>query len=611
MFLSAGGAFPWGRSEPAGSRKEVIRLSSTGKEEQQPLFSGVRLKEMAGKLRGFSKTAFRFGYRCCYVTGVRTVRVFRYTGRRLGRVLAPAGRFFYKAADKAVLRHLRALGAEARRFGQGFPEAGRRLKAAWQRNPLLCIPQALLLPALAFRRHRKAAVSLVNLAMPAAAAVFLVFTIQFWTGQTFGLALECGGRQLGYIADEAVYDQAANMASERVINTDNSFQVERTPKLTLAMVSQDEMLDATALCDEILRASSDSIAEASGLYIDGKFEGSVESRAELDGVLDGILKAYCDGSANERAEFIQKVEVVDGLYPISSIVTAADMQSYLTSESVVAKHYTVQAGETLGAVARKNDMTLTELRAMNPAYQDTDMVHIGDEILVQRPQAYLRVQVIRTITYTEEIPFEVEKIEDSKQYTSYSKVKTQGVKGSKDVTAEITLVDGIEQSRTIVEEKVTKEPVTKVMVVGTKKQLSSAGTTVVAGDGITTGQFVWPVPICHNTSRGFAGGHGALDICNGPVTVRNQPFIAADGGVVVEASNGYNGGYGKMIRIRHSNGYETLYAHCNALYVVKGQTVSKGQKLGLIGSTGNSTGPHLHFEVIKNGRRIDPMQFFR
>lgn len=54
------------------------------------------------------------------------------------------------------------------------------------------------------------------------------------------------------------------MASERVINTDNSFQVERTPKLTLAMVSQDEMLDATALCDEILRASSDSIAEASG-----------------------------------------------------------------------------------------------------------------------------------------------------------------------------------------------------------------------------------------------------------------------------------------------------------------------------------------------------------
>lgn len=78
---------PMGAFRAGGSRKEVIRLSSTGKEEQQPLFSGVRLKEMAGKLRGFSKTAFRFGYRCCYVTGVRTVRVFRYTGRRLGRVL--------------------------------------------------------------------------------------------------------------------------------------------------------------------------------------------------------------------------------------------------------------------------------------------------------------------------------------------------------------------------------------------------------------------------------------------------------------------------------------------------------------------------------------------
>lgn len=110
------------------------------------------------------------------------------------------------------------------------------------------------------------------------------------------------------------------------------------------------------------------------------------------------------------------------------------MKAYLTRETVVAKHYTVQAGETLGAVARKNDMTLSELRAMNAAYQNTDMVHIGDEVLVQRPQPYLRVQVVRTLKYSEDLLRGAEE-QDSKQYTTYEKVKTKGVNGSKDVVA--------------------------------------------------------------------------------------------------------------------------------------------------------------------------------
>ena len=151
-------------------------------------------------------------------------------------------------------------------------------------------------------------------------------------------------------------------------------------------------------------------------------------------------------------------------------------------------------------------------------------------------------------------------------------------------------VDGVEQSRRVISETVTKEPVTQVVVVGTKKKVASAGNTVVVGDGVATGRFGWPVPVCRNTSRGFRGGHGALDICNGPVSVRNKPFIAADGGVVVEAAKGWNGGYGNMIRIRHSNGYETIYAHCSSLYVVTGQKVTKGQQLGLIGSTGRTSG---------------------
>lgn len=587
----------------------MVRVPRNGNEEEP---QKVLMARMSGKSLSFLKSALYASYKYCYVTGVQTIRFFRAVGKRMRRVFAPVGRFFYRAADALLLRHLRVLGAECRRFAQGFPLAARRLRVAFRRHPLFVVPAALQLPWLAARRHRKAAVSLLNLAMPVAAAFVLLFTIQYYSNQTFGLVLEYDGQQLGCISDEAVFEQAANLATERVNDPDNTFQLERTPKLTIAMVDQADMLDENALCDEILRSSSDSIAQVSGLYIDDKFEGAVESRAELDALLNSILDSYKSGSENERAEFIQDVRVVDGLYPISSIVSAEEMKSYLTHETVVAKTYTVQQGDTLGAIARNQNMTLSELRAMNAAVQNTDMVHIGDELLVQRPQPYLRVQVVRTLNYTEEIPFTVEKQQDSKQPVTYEKIKKKGSNGSKDVTAEVILVDGVEQSRKILKETVTKEPVMQVVVVGTKKQSSSSGYTVQIGDGIATGKFVWPVPICHNTSRGFyTSGHKALDICNGPVTVKNKPFIAADGGVVVEASTGWNGGYGNMIRIRHSDGYETLYAHCNKLYVVKGQKVTKGQELGLIGSTGNSSGPHLHFEVRKNGVRIDPMQFFR
>lgn len=82
------------------------------------------------------------------------------------------------------------------------------------------------------------------------------------------------------------------MATGRVINTDNSFEVQRTPKMTLAVVSQSEIMDEAAVCDMILRSSSDSIAEVCGLYVDGEFEGAVQSRTELDAILDSILDAY-------------------------------------------------------------------------------------------------------------------------------------------------------------------------------------------------------------------------------------------------------------------------------------------------------------------------------
>ncbi|MBC7330523.1 peptidoglycan DD-metalloendopeptidase family protein [bacterium] len=85
------------------------------------------------------------------------------------------------------------------------------------------------------------------------------------------------------------------------------------------------------------------------------------------------------------------------------------------------------------------------------------------------------------------------------------------------------------------------------------------------------------------------------------------PIKAAAGGEVVFA--GWWGGYGNVVIIDHGGGISTLYAHCSAIYVKKGQSVSQGEVIAAVGSTGLSTGPHLHFEVRKNGKPVDPLGY--
>lgn len=547
------------------------------------------------------RLAWATGYKVCYCTGIFTIRVFRRTGRAFSRLLRPVARVLYRGVDWLLLRHIRAMAAELRRFIQGFGIAGKRVSAAFRRHPMLAVLQVLLLPWSALRRHRRMTVSLLNLAAPVAACFLLAATLQYWSGKTFVLQLEYGGESMGYISKASVFDSAADMAVGRVINTDNSFELERTPKFTITLAGTDEVLDEKTLCDKILRSSTSAIAELSGLYIDGRFEGAVRSRAALEKVLDDILDSYSKGG-DETVDFVQKVEMIEGLYPVSAIVSAEDMHTQLTRESVVGRTYEVVKGDTLSRIASKNDMTLKELMALNP--EATELVHIGQKLTVQRAQPYLRVQSMRTVEYSVEIPFQTEKVQDPKQYTGYSKVKRAGKAGEKTVVAQIVEIDGVEQSRIILSETVTQEPVNKILIVGSKKY----NTGIVAGDGVATGKFIWPIPACKLISTRFGeSGHKGLDITGGAL---NKPVIASDGGRVLEVNtSGRGGGYGKYVLIDHGGGYRTMYAHLNKVAVVKGQQVTRGQEIGLAGSTGNSSGPHLHFEIRKGGVPVNPLNY--
>lgn len=143
---------------------------------------------------------------------------------------------------------------------------------------------------------------------------------------------------------------------------------------------------------------------------------------------------------------------------------------------------------------------------------------------------------------------------------------------------------------------------------------AAAGGSNGGGSANASGSFLWPVAsYVYVSSRfglrvhpitGKTKSHTGIDIASNQGTA----VYASDGGTVTLA--GWNGGYGNCIMIDHGNGYVTLYGHLSSISVSVGQTVSQGATIGAVGSTGNSTGPHLHFEVLKNGTRIDPEQFF-
>jgi hypothetical protein len=116
-----------------------------------------------------------------------------------------------------------------------------------------------------------------------------------------------------------------------------------------------------------------------------------------------------------------------------------------------------------------------------------------------------------------------------------------------------------------------------------------------------TGKFVWPTGSHNLSGNDYWDGHLGIDIGVG----EGQPVAAADGGVIVFAGWA-NGGYGNTVMIDHGNGYQTLYGHLSKVTVNCGQSISQGGTIGLAGSTGNSTGPHLHFEVRYQGGFINP-----
>ena len=205
-------------------------------------------------------------------------------------------------------------------------------------------------------------------------------------------------------------------------------------------------------------------------------------------------------------------------------------------------------------------------------------------------------------------------MEDSK--TELEALKAQQEKDIAEATAVIASLQGDISSNSSLlselsaQEKQLNADIQKKVDELNKQQEANKGNTS-SGSTVGTGNLVWPSYCTYITSRqgsrihpvtGEYKNHGGTDIG----ASYGSAIYAADSGTVVRSSDGWNGGWGNYVMIDHGNGMQTLYAHMSSRAVSVGQSVSRGQTIGYVGSTGMSTGPHLHFEMYINGSRIDP-----
>lgn len=258
--------------------------------------------------------------------------------------------------------------------------------------------------------------------------------------------------------------------------------------------------------------------------------------------------------------------------------------------------YVVAKGDSLWSISRSVNISQSELKNANPLLQTSDLLYTGQVLNLVVAEPKVNVRTVETVKAYEAIRFSTAYRYTSKRWYYQSSTVTKGISGRKAVTYEVEYINGIETKRKVLNTKVASQPVTKVIEIGTSKWPSAAA-----------GKFRWPLKtgVLTDYFGSRRGNHRGVDI--GAPT--GTPIYAAASGTVLISQRGSS--YGNFVKIDHGDGYVTVYAHASELLVKPGQWVSKGQVIARVGSTGKSTGPHLHFEVQHFGTPLNPLRFFK
>lgn len=444
------------------------------------------------------------------------------------------------------------------------------------------------------------AVRAFNWILPIVSVAFMLSVLNQVADLSYGVGVEYKGQNLGILGTESEYDETEKSLQERITYVEGDEKVTITPKLAVKLITDEtDTVTPDELVDKLLINSDADIVEACGVYVDGEFLGAVKDRQTVDSMLSRRLSRYIDEDVKD-VFFDKDVELSDGLFLTNSIVESKEIIDTFGSSNATAVYYTAEKGDTPSGIAQKYDLTTAELAAMNPGILTS--LRPGDEITVSVEEPYLSVNVVKQETYNEAIPYETIRTETDSLYKGDSRTVVKGVQGERRVVADVVYHNGIEVSRNILESAVLSEPKAAQVQVGTKPLAPITGIKITG-----TGIYSWPVAGGYISSyMGDGRGHKGIDIA----APYGTTIFAAEEGVVTKVQK-IKYGYGYNFYIQHNDGTLTHYAHCSAIYVSVGQKVIKGEPVAAVGSTGQSTGNHLHFEVIKNGVFKNPLDYVK
>lgn len=365
------------------------------------------------------------------------------------------------------------------------------------------------------------------------------------SGVTTAYSVEYGGEQIALIESEEVFNKGKELALTKISGEKHEGLI-YTPVLKKVLTLDKRIVGAETLGNAIIN-NTDEITKGVALTVNGEEKVFAKTRDDLDKYLAARLKEYDVVSADENSsEFIDKVEI-------------------------------------------------KEVYCSTASFAETD----------KQKSAVSKLNVKTTIKYNEDVVVSYKTVTkyDSSQLFTYRKTTQEGKNGLNHNVDKVVFVNGVEKQREHLEQQVVTAPVNKVVVVGTKYPQDT--TASAAGMICPLPRGSYAITSQYGEKRG-SSRHYALDL--GTYGGIAQPIYAVKGGVVTKAVKS-NTGYGYHVIIDHGAGVETLYAHASVLYVSVGDRVTQGQTIAKVGSTGNSTGPHLHIEVRIHGQKKNPHNY--
>lgn len=360
-----------------------------------------------------------------------------------------------------------------------------------------------------------------------------------------------GDPPLAYVQGETTYTQAVDRVEEQVSQIlQTEYDYPRQTQMELVIAPKGSIQSPEELTASLME-TVDQVQEAWVLTVDGVAAGACATKEEVETALELVREGY----TNENT--------------LSASITSLIQVNldYLPAEEELFD------AETLAGVL---------------------MLPLEDE---EEAGPLLAVECVEEITYTQAIPAPVQEQADDTILLDQRKTLREGTDGLEERTDRVTRLCGVETGRENLSAAVLTEPLPEVVAVGTAQGVEGA-----------QGLFIWPTsgqitsPFGYRYIFGSTSFHQGMDIAN---VTGTELYAAADGTVTW---SGTKGTYGNLIIVDHGNGFTTYYAHCSQLLAEEGDSVTQGQTIALMGSTGRSTGSHLHFEVRWQDEPLDPQQ---